>query len=317
MFSAWGSAMNKGRRLKLGDTIGLVAPASPATEKEFEQAVKGLEKEGFNVVPGQSCTESYGGYLSGKPKIRVDDIHKMFSSESIDGIMCLRGGYGTSQLLPLLDYDLIKQNPKVFVGFSDITALHIAFMQKANLVTFHGPTMSRGLNYLSSNSRRYLLKSIMSKLPVGEIVNEDAEVSIQSLTSGIAQGQLVGGNLSLISATMGTPYEIDTEDKILFLEEVGEDPYRIDRMLTQLMLAGKLSDAAGIVLGTWYRCEPKNRPGYFTVEDLFHKIIKPLNKPTVYNVQSGHGPVNITLPLGVRVTVDANEGRLYIDESGV
>lgn len=309
--------MNKGRMLKSGDTIGLVAPASPATEEEFTQAVTGLEREGFKVISGKSCTETYGGYLSGKPQIRADDIHEMFSSKEIDGIMCLRGGYGTSQLLPLLDYDLIKQNPKVFVGFSDITALHIAFLQKANLITFHGPTMSRGLNQLPDISRQYLLKSIMSAETVGEIINEQDHSSIQSLTSGIAKGQLVGGNLSLISATMGTPYEIDTKNKILFIEEVGEDPYRIDRMLTQLMLAGKLSEAEGIVLGTWHRCEPKKRPGYFTVEDLFQKIIKPLNKPTIYNVQAGHGPVNITLPLGVHVTLDANHGRFYIEEQGV
>src|SRR5690625_2462797 len=233
----------------------------------------------------------------------------MFRSSQIDGIMCLRGGYGTSQLLPLLDYELIKKRPKVFVGFSDITALHIALLQKANLVTFHGPTMSRGLHHLSKRTQHYLLQAVTSANPIGEIINEDEEQSIKSLTNGIASGQLVGGNLSLMTATMGTPYEIDTKNKILLIEEVNEDPYRIDRMLTQLALAGKLTDAAGIVHGTRHGCLPKDKQGYFSVNDLFDEIIKTFNKPTIYDVRSGYGPVNITLPLGIQATVDASNGR--------
>lgn len=309
--------MNKGKMLQQGDTIGLVAPASPSTRKEVDQAINGLEHQGFNVYVGKSCYAEYGGYLSGTREVRVNDLHEMFVSPQIDGIMCLRGGYGTSQLLPMLDYDLIKKHPKVFVGFSDITALHTALLQKANLVTFHGPTMSRGLNHLSKSTQHYLLQAITSANPMGKIVNEDENHPIRSLTDGVASGQFVGGNLSLITATMGTPYEIDTRNKILLIEEVNEDPYRIDRMLTQLALAGKLADAAGIVLGTWHGCQPKDIKGYFSVIDLFDEIIKPFNKPTIYQVQSGHGPVNITLPLGVQVIVDANNGCLFIDEAAV
>lgn len=309
--------MKKGQKLSRGDTIGLIAPASPASKEEIRQAVNGLKQQGFNVIVGKSCYAKYGGYLSGDRYLRVNDLHEMFSNPHINGIMCLRGGYGTSHLLPLIDYELIKRCPKVFVGFSDITALHIALIQKANLVTFHGPTMSRGLHNFSKRTKQFFLRSVTLATPVGEILNEADEQPIQSLTRGVAKGNIVGGNLSLISATMGTPFEIDTKDKILFIEEVNEDPYRIDRMLTQLAIAGKFADAAGIVLGTWYRCEPKDKEGYFSVTDLFDEIIKPLNKPTIYNVQSGHGPVNITLPFGVRATVDANNGRLFIDETAV
>jgi len=309
--------MNKGKSLMEGDTIGLIAPARPSSKEEIRRAITGLEQQGFNVILGESCYAEYGGYLSGERSLRVNDFHKMFSDPHIDGVMCLRGGYGTSQLLSLIDYELIKQHPKVFVGFSDITALHIALLQKANLVTFHGPTMARGLHNMSKSTKQYLLRSVTSTTPVGEILNEDNKLHIQSLTGGIARGQLVGGNLSLISATMGTPYEINTKDKIFFIEEVNEDPYRVDRMLTQLALAGKFTDASGIVLGTWQGCEPKDKSGHFFVDDLFDEIIKPFHKPTIYNVQSGHGPVNITLPLGVEATVDANNGRLFIDEAAV
>lgn len=309
--------MFKGERLVKGDTIALVAPASPTSKDAVQRAVGGLEKYGFNVVVGKSCYMSYGGYLAGDRSLRAGDLHEMFANPHIKGIVCLRGGYGSMHLLPLLNFDLIRQNPKVFVGFSDITALHLALVQKAHLVTFHGPNMAKGLNHLSKTTKEYFLKSVTTKVPVGEVVHENDQWAIQSLTGGSSKGHLIGGNLSLISATLGTPFEIDTKNKILFIEDVNEPLYKIDRMLTQLALAGKFADAAGIVLGTWYRCERKNNKDTFTLIDIFKEIIEPFQKPTIYNVPAGHGPENVTLPLGVEVMVNADEGRLFIQESAV
>lgn len=305
--------MRKGRTLKLGDTIGIVAPASPVDHNEVKDAAKELEEIGFNVKLGQSCFETYGGYLAGTAESRASDIHAMFSNQEIDAIICLRGGYGSPQLLDLLDYTIIEKNPKLFVGYSDITALHIAFLQKAGLATIHGPMASR-IPTLDHFSKDYLLRVLMEPKPLGKIVNPEGE-PIHCLVEGKVKGKMVGGNLSLISATIGTPYEIDTRGKVLFLEDVGEEPYAIDRMLTHLALAGKFDDAVGIVLGTWEGCRSKARLDSFEVEELFEHIIAPFRKPSIYNVQIGHGEHNITLPLGVEASIDAAKSILTIEES--
>lgn len=306
-------SLKKGKTLKYGDTIGIVAPASPVEETEVMKAKAEFIQMGFNIRLGDSCFEHYGGYLAGTPELRAADIHAMFSNQDIDAIICLRGGYGSPQLLNLLDYHVIANNPKLFVGYSDITALHIAFLQKAGLMTIHGPMATRFGN-LDPFSKDYMIRALMVPEPLGQIANPECEPTC-CLVKGKAQGRIVGGNLSLISATLGTPYEIDTKGKILFLEDVGEEPYAIDRMLTQLAIAGKFDDAVGIVLGTWEGCQSKVRPDSFTVEDLFDMIIAPFQKPTIYNVQIGHGEHNITLPLGVRASLDATEGVLMIEES--
>ncbi|HLQ74194.1 MAG TPA: LD-carboxypeptidase [Bacillota bacterium] len=308
--------MKKGKRLSTGDTIGIVAPSSPAKRGEVEKAKSDLEALGFNVYLGKTCFKKHGGYLAGTIEQRVNELHDMFVDETIDGIICLRGGYGTPQLLNEIDFELIKNNPKVFVGYSDITALHISFQQRANLCTVHGPMASRGLNSLREQSKKYLFRTIMENKPLGQIENPQEE-PIKTLVPGIAQGKIIGGNLTLIASTMGTPYEIDTQGKLLFIEDVGEEPYRIDRMLHQLALAGKFSDAAGVIIGTWSGCEPNKYDGCFTVEQLFEQIIKPFNKPTIYNVQSGHDDWNMTLPFGVDTTLDATKGIIQVNESVV
>lgn len=305
--------MKKGRAIAFGDTIGIVAPASPVSEEEVIKAKEELENIGFRVKLGKTCFEKYGGYLAGNAESRVHDLHAMFLDENIDAIMCLRGGYGTPQLLRLLDYDIIANNPKLFVGYSDITALHIALHKYAGLATIHGP-MASSFPTLDSFSKDYLLQALMRSDPLGKIENPEGE-EIYCLVEGEAKGQLVGGNLSLISSTLGTPYEIDTRGKILFLEDVREEPYVIDRMLTHLALAGKFNDAAGVVLGTWEDCDPKSNPESFKVVDLFEKIIAPFSKPTIYNLQTGHGDINIALPLGVEASLDATKGVLIIEES--
>lgn len=308
--------MIKPKALKLGNTIGVVAPASPAGKENTIKAKEALIKMGFKVKMGESCYSTHG-YLAGTDDIRVRDLHEMFEDDAVDGIICLRGGYGTPKLLEKLDYDIIAKNPKVFVGYSDITAIHTALNQKCNLVTFHGPmvfsNMASGLDEFTYDS---FTKSIMSGSKIGNIENPEGE-RIETLVGGKTEGELVGGNLALICATMGTPYEIDTRGKILFLEDIGEEPFRVDRMLTQLLLAGKLSDANGIILGDWNDCEPEKPEESLSLKEVFEEILLPLNKPTIYNLKSGHCTPMITLPLGVNTKLDADLGEVIIEESGV
>lgn len=293
-----------GKLLQKGDTIGLTAPAGPAKADKLEAAIHVIKDMGFKVEVGQTCYVNYGGYLAGPPELRARELNAMFANSSISAIFCLRGGYGSPQLLHMLDYDLIYRNPKIFVGYSDITALHIALQQKSKLATIHGPMPATDLIDADEYTISNLLNAIMHPRPLGMLKNPDHE-DIGCLVPGFAQGVLTGGNLTLISSLLGTPYEIDTKGKILFLEDIAEEPYKIDRMLTQLTLAGKFSDVAGIILGTWTNCNSGEGQESFQVEDLFEKIIAPNNKPTIYNVRAGHCQPALTLPFGEVAYVDA------------
>jgi muramoyltetrapeptide carboxypeptidase len=307
--------MNKGKALRPGDTVGIVAPSSPPQTKDLiPRAVEAVEKLGFRVKLGETCEQNYGGYLAGTPKQRADELNAMFADEQVDGILCLRGGYGAPQILPLLDYDCIAQNPKLFVGYSDITALHAAFGQCAGLATLHGPMAASELAHgLEDWSLQVLMRALTVPEPLGELQNPPGHEMI-CLVEGEASGPIVGGNLSLVAALMGTPYELDTKGKLLFLEDVDEEPYRVDRMLTQLALGGVFDDCAGIILGTWSNCEPKKTDG-FTVLDVIQNIVVPYGKPTLWNIQIGHSPVNMALPFGVQATLDATGCRLVVEES--
>lgn len=300
--------------LKLGDTIGIIGPASPTTKENVQKVHDKIIELGFKVKIGKSCYERYG-YLSGRDNIRADDINKMFKDVEVDGIICLRGGYGTPRILDLIDYNEIKNNPKVFVGYSDITALHIAFTQIVRLVTYHGPMASSDMiKDFNDFSKKSLFNTIMDKslsLKVENPVGED----IITINGGIGEGTIIGGNLSLIVDTIGTPYEIDLKDKILFIEEVGEEPYNIDRMFNQLRLSGKLNEVNSIILGDFNNCVPKNPKTSLTLEEVINDQIKPIGKPTIYNLQSGHCNPMITLPLGVKAKLDADKKELIIKET--
>lgn len=300
-----------GRLLEKGDTIGLIAPAGPVQKDRLEKAIFQIESMGFHVEVGEMCYENYGGYLAGHPELRVEELHSMFTNPSIDAIFCLRGGYGSPQLLDKLDYELIKKHPKLFVGYSDITALHIALQQKSNLITIHGPMPASDLIEADDFTISSLLNVLMIDRPLRVIKNPNKE-EIECLVPGFSHGILTGGNLSLVTHLLGTPFEIDTKGKILFLEEIGEEPYKVDRMLTQLALAGKFSDAAGIILGSFMNCNEKGNHDHFQIEDLFEKIIAPFAKPTIYNVCAGHCRPTLTLPLGVSAYLDADEKILLL-----
>ncbi|SCY79957.1 S66 peptidase family protein [Alkaliphilus peptidifermentans] len=306
--------MIKPRALKKGDTIAVVAPSSPATPEKVKNAKVQLEALGFNVIMGKSCYEKHG-YLSGIDQIRADDINNMFMNKEVDGIICLRGGYGAAKTLEKLDLDMIKANPKVFVGYSDITALHLAMNQICQLITFHGPMAASDIaGGLDDYSKEHIIKAIMEPTPMGILKNPE-EIKTQCLVKGKATGEIVGGNLALVTSTMGTPFEINTKGKLLFLEEIGEEPYRVDRMLTQLALAGKLDDAEGIILGDWNNCNPSKHNESLSLMEVFEEIIVPYQKPTVYDLKAGHCTPKLTIPFGVKATLNADEGILIMEEA--
>ncbi len=307
--------MIKPKALKIGDTLGVIAPASPTTEENVRKSHNRLVEMGFKVKMGKSCYETYG-YLAGSDSLRAKDINNMFKDEEVDGIICLRGGYGTPRILDLLDYDLIKNNPKVFIGYSDITALHIAIIQTSKLITFHGPMVSSNLIGDFSDFSRKSLYNFIIEGEFKESINNPKGEEMEIINGGVAEAEIIGGNLSLIVNTLGTPYEIDSKGKILFIEEISEEPYEIDRMFTQLRLSGKLKGSEGIILGDFKNCtsETSEYDDSLTLEQVIEDIIKPVEKPTIANLRAGHCEPMVTIPFGVKVRLDANRRQLTLLE---
>lgn len=312
------------KALRPGDTVGIITPSTPVIDPErlavVERTMNYFKlrwKMGKNVGKRSS---DYQSFVSE----RLDDLHEMFRDQEVNAVFALRGGYGSPNLLDRIDYDLIRRNPKIFLGFSDITALHLAIHKRAGLVTFHGPTVSSGF---STYTQQHFRRALFETAPIGTVTNppETNELrpnhTLRAIRPGTASGQLVGGNLSLIAATMGTPFEIETRGKIFFIEDVGEEPYRIDRMLTHLRLAGKLDQAAGIIFGECSGCSPADyKPSTaspYTLGEVVDNIFGALKIPVLSGLTIGHTPDQLTLPLGVMATLDAGKGTLEIKESGV
>ncbi|WP_171574611.1 S66 peptidase family protein [Leptolyngbya sp. Cla-17] len=312
--------------LRPGDTVGMVAPASNAYEpEEIAIAKETMEQYGFKVVLGRNIT-AQNGYLAGTDAQRAADVNEMFRRADVRGIVTFSGGYGCSRILPLLDYEQIRRSPKVIVGHSDITALLVGINRKTGLVTFHG---SSGLTGVGDYAMEHFRRAMMSTGAIGEVAKPPNSVAgtiertnrLITIFPGRATGQLVGGNLTLITNLIGTPFEPDTTGKILFLEEIGEEPYRIDRMLTQLWLAGKLQAAAGIALGRFVDCYPKEYQASFpqtiSLENVLRDRFEPLKKPTLYNLMFGHVRENAVLPIGAIATLDATAKTLTVNENAV
>lgn len=304
--------------LKKGDPVAVTAPSSPAASEAVRRAEASLRLLGLKPVIMESCTLCRG-YLSGPDQIRARDINRAFSDPSIKGIFCIRGGYGAARLLPLLDFDVIRKNPKIFVGFSDVTALHLAFNQLCGFVTFHGPMPGAGYDSLTPFSLESLKKHLFSDSTRELAVNPPGQ-DLQSLYPGKASGMIVGGNLSVLLGMLGSPYEVDTRGRILFIEDVGERPYRLDRALTALSLAGKFRDCSGVLLGTFTQCEEPPANGVFdrartaesslSLSDIFNEIILPWRKPVISNFRAGHIDPQITVPLGAQAVLDASGLRI-------
>lgn len=312
------------KALRANDIVGIITPATEVIDPDrLQLAKKTLEYFGLRMKRGKNVGKRFGAYRE-SVQARLDDLHEMFRDPEVKAVFAIRGGYGSPHLLDRIDYDLIRRNPKIFLGFSDITAMHLAINKNSRLVTFHGPiVLSRFTGYTQQNFR----KALFDIKPLGKLTNptDSNELrpahALRAIRAGKATGQLIGGNLSLVCATLGTPYEIETRGKILFLEDVGEQAYNIDRMLTQLRLAGKLEQAAGIV---WGECEDCGASDYkpsttipFTVGEVADNIFGELEIPVLSGLTIGHTGDQLTLPLGVAATLDATGGTLEIKESGV
>lgn len=308
-----------GKRLQKGDTIGLIAPSGAVrTEGAIERAIEETKRMGYRVKVGESCGKVYG-YLSGTDEVRARDINVMFADDEVDAIVCVRGGYGTMRLLDLLDYDVIRANPKIFVGYSDITALHAAMFERCGLVTFHAPMAVSDWSGgpLDEASRASMLRALASSEPMGELVNTPEYHARQTVVPGTCEGTLVGGNLSLITGLLGTPYELDVKDRILFIEEVGERTYCVDRMLTQLRLSGAFDKCAGVVFGDFKDC-PIEYPAFgLSLEEVIRDVVVPCGKPVFAGLQVGHCTPKLSLPHGVRCRLDADRCVLEVLEAAV
>jgi len=312
------------KALQAGDTVGLFTPSSYVSDPD-KLALAERTARFFGLVPkfGKNVRKR-GGYLGGTVEERVDDLHAMFRDPDVKAIFAIRGGYGAAQLLDRIDYDLIRSHPKIFLGYSDITALHLAIQKLAGLVTFHGPiTLSRFTPY----TQTYFRKALFETAPIGRVTNPpDSDPlrpghTLRTVCPGRARGRLIGGNLTLISTTMGTPYEIQTSGRILFVEDVDEQPYSIDRMLTQLRLAGKLDAAAGVIFGECQDCKPRDfKPSYestLSVGEIVDQILGGLHVPVLSGLTIGHTDDQLTLPLGVMAELDTDKGELLVEEAGV
>ncbi|MCX7885339.1 MAG: LD-carboxypeptidase [Caloramator sp.] len=299
--------MIKAKKLRKGQKIGIVAPASPVFEKEkIDIGVKILKEHGYDVVLGNSCFEKYG-FIAGKDKIRAKDINDFFKNDEIDAIVCLRGGYGSIRILEMIDYNIIKDNPKIFCGYSDITALHLAIYKNTNLVTFHGPMISD-----ISQGDEFTIKSFINCLS-GKI--KDESYSLKVLKGGNIEGRIFGGNLSIICSLIGTPYENNFKDKILFIEDIGEEPYRVDRMLQQLRLCGTFKNVKAIILGQFTDCSPKHEEKSLSFNQVIEDFFSNIKKPIYCGLLAGHDKNKITIPLNVNVKII--DGELYFNEEGV
>lgn len=290
--------------LRPGDAVALVAPAGPLkSDDEFNRAKEIVRALGLEPRTGSYAKATTLGYLAGTDEQRAADFNDAVRDPDIRGIFALRGGYGTMRILEQIDYDAIARDPKVVLGYSDLTALLNAVTQQTGLVTFHGPVAA--LSQFSALETQSLRAAVMSAEPLGVLKAPEA----QTVRGGVASGRIAGGNLSLIAALTGTPYEIDTTDALLILEDVDESPYRIDRMLTQLRLSGALMRAAGIIAGGWTNCGVS--------DELLHDRLGDLGIPIVTETLIGHIDEQWTLPIGARAMLDAEARTLTLEEPSV
>ena len=304
----------KAKRLKVGDTIAIASPAGAVwDDTQVEKFTGILSGFGFNVI---LCTtlKRKVGYFSGTDEQRAKELNDLFANKDVKGIFCMKGGWGCARILDKLDYNLIAQNPKVLIGFSDITTLLNAIYAKTGLITFHGPVGNSGWNEWTTsvfkNVVMYAGQTVFSPGP-------DDDDKIITLGKGTAIGTLVGGNLSVISSIIGSGYLPDWKGKILFLEETKEEPYRIDRMLTQLKLAGALKQLNGIAIGKFVKCEAEEPQKAFTFMQVLEQHIKPLGIPAFYGLMTGHIENKLTLPIGAEVRMNGETGIITLQEPAV
>lgn len=305
--------MNVPKSLKKGDTVGLVSVSGAISKEVLSHAVQSVEQQGFQVYVGETL-KAKNGYFAGPDDLRAKELMELFLNPDIDGIFCVKGGYGALRVLPLLNYEAIQRNPKVFTGYSDVTALHIAINQKCGFVTYHTPMPAT--EFIQEAMDTYTWNSFLTAVsnPKSYVLQNPPHQPILSFVGGRARGRLIGGNLSLIVSTLGTSYEIDTDEKILFLEDIDESPLKIDRMLTQLKLAKKFENVKGILLGSWKNCHGNEKGNNITLSEIFVNLFSPLKVPVLWNLACGHCLPTMSLPLGRIVEIDADKKIITVVE---
>ncbi len=303
------------KALRSGDLIGIAAPASPADADTVAAGVRLLEARGYRVALGKSVLDAalHCGYLAGSDADRAADLDRLFAHREVKAIFCVRGGYGAMRLLDLLDWSAIRANPKIFVGYSDVTSLHLALARRCGLVTFHGPMLTT-LAKCDAAAQSVFWRILEVMEPFGEY--PVASENLQTVVGGMVEGELAGGCLTLLASACGTPDAPDFTDKLVLIEDVGEAVYRADRCLTQLKNAGLLQSAAGFVIGEitgWQKQEA--RPEINTPDSLWRDTFTPLNRPALFGFPFGHAPNPLTLPLGIRARLDAQSRTLTLLEA--
>lgn len=296
--------------LSRGDTIGMISPASSLPEYlSYGKIVEKIKNLGFKVKVGEHAKNQYG-YFAGTDKNRAEDLNAMFADPKVDGIIPFRGGWGCNRILEHIDFDLIADNPKPLIGFSDITSLLLSILAKTGLVTYHGPV---GKSHWTDYTKTHFRKALMQTDP---FITRNRRSHIKTITGGKATGKLLGGNLTVLTAMFGSSYLPKWEGSILFVEEVGEEVYRIDRMLTQLRLAGTFEKINGFIFGQCVNCEAEPGP-HFTLKEVVNQHLAEFNIPAYMGANIGHIDDMITLPVGVEAEIDADEGSIQLLEPPV
>ena len=313
----------KPERLNFGDTIGIIAPASPPQDpKAVDRAAQALERFGFKPKLAKNVRARHG-FLAGGDRERAADLMVMFADKKVKAIICMRGGYGTARILDRLDYGVIRQNPKIFSGYSDITSLHCVLAQKVNLISVHAPMFNGALDgpKVPEFTKKSFFRTVMEAKPAGSICDGYDKKGVLTLRGGVVEGRLIGGNLSLICASLGTPFAPSFKRKILFFEDISEKPYRLDRMLTQLLNAGILQQVAGVAVGVNQDCADPDakvvREYLQTAADVLKERLASLRVPVVTGLPFGHVDLNATIPVGAKARLDGKRGDLIITESAV
>ncbi len=311
----------KGHVLRPGGTIGVPAPASPYHNRsEVLRGVEWWESKGYRVKLGRNVF-ARDAYVAGDPKSRASDLMEMFTDDEVDVVQSFQGGYGSAQVIEHLDFDAIGTNPKAFIGYSDITALHTALRHHTGMVTFYGPGLA-GVNDRETKpfTKERLLRALTSAEPLGAIPRNPDDDYLRALHGGRVRGQMVGGCLWLLGQTIGTPWQIDLEGKVFFFEDFDAPPWYIDGILNQMSQAGMLG-VIGVVVGELERCDwREDRPEFpqtLSIEDVLERYLEPLGVPALYGLPLGHGKQLATTPLGVEVTLDADARALVVEEAAL
>ena len=297
--------------LRRGDRVGLCTPSSPTSPENVDKAKKSIESLGFEPVLAPNCNRQKG-FLAGEDEERAADIHTLMMDDTIQGIWCVRGGYGSARILPFLDYEIIRASRKPIIGYSDITALLHGILLGSGLIGYHGPvgtstystyTMDHIIPLIQSPGERHLIEPYRG---------EDGYGEPKVLIEGRATGTIIGGNLAVFSSLCGTPYMPYIKGKIMILEDIGEEPYRLDRMLNQLRQNFQLNELAGIVLGQFTNCEPKDPSRSLSLEDTIRQAFQDLTIPVLYNYSFGHVTHLCSFPIGAQMEMDTYTGKLTI-----